>query len=105
MSKSKRQRSQLSAKLIDWWHPTLNGDLRPEDISAWGRKITVWFLHYDEKWKQWHEWDATPSAMSRGEKCPICTGHRLVVGINDLATLNPALAAMWHPTMNGSPTL
>ncbi len=103
MSKTKRKRNSLSAKLVSWWHPTLNGDLRPKDVSCWSYQV-VWFLHYDKKWKQWHEWDSTPNTMNRGENCPICTGKRLVVGINDLVTRNPTVAAMWHPTLNGELT-
>jgi len=97
---SKRKSNPLPAKLIDWWHPTLNGDLRPEDVRAWSHKA-AWFLHYDSKWKQWHEWDIAVSTISKSENCAICTGHRLVVGINDLATRNPIVASKWHPTLNG----
>ena len=100
---SKRKYKTLSTNLISMWHPTLNGDLRPEDISG-GSGKTVWFLHYDKKWRQWHEWDSTPDSMSRKENCPICTGARLVIGINDLATRNPVVAAKWHPTLNGGLT-
>jgi len=101
--KSKRELKPLSQKLIDWWHPTLNGDLRPEDVSA-GSRLTIWFRHYDQKWKQWHEWDSELDNINKKENCPICTGKRLVVGINDLATRNPTVAAMWHPTLNGELT-
>lgn len=66
MSRAKGKRKLLSAKLASWWHPTLNGDLRPEDVSG-GSGQTVWFRHYDKKRKQWHEWSSTPDAMSLGE--------------------------------------
>ena len=26
---------------------------------------------------------------------------KLIVGVNDLATTHPNIAAQWHPTMNG----
>jgi hypothetical protein len=42
--------------------------------------------------------------MSQREKCSICTGKHIVVGINDLATRNPIIAAMWHPNLNGDLT-
>lgn len=32
-----------------------------------------------------------------GQKCPFCSGKRPVVGVNDLATTRPELAALWHP--------
>lgn len=103
MIKSKRRCKPLLANLVALWHPTLNGDLRPEDVHN-GDKRTVWFLHYDRKWRQWHEWDSTPKGMNITGNCPICTGRRLVVGINDLATRNPKVASMWHPTLNSDLT-
>jgi DNA-directed RNA polymerase subunit RPC12/RpoP len=45
-------------------------------------------------------------ARSAGEKCPICSGARVILGINDLATTNPELAEEWSDR-NGllSPTM
>ncbi|HAW58918.1 MAG TPA: hypothetical protein DCX03_07895, partial [Bacteroidales bacterium] len=37
-------------------------------------------------------------------KCPICSGRKVVVGQNDLITTHPELAKEWHPTNNGSLT-
>ena len=34
-----------------------------------------------------HEWETSVKARSKGEKCPICSGARVIEGINDLATL------------------
>ncbi len=42
-----------------------------------------------------HEWQASVKARSNGERCPICSGARVVEGINDLATLRPQLAQEW----------
>ena len=39
---------------------------------------------------------------SNGCNCPICSGHKVLVGYNDLASLNPELAKEWHPTKNGN---
>ncbi len=33
--------------------------------------------------------------VQKGEKCPICSGARVIEGINDLATLKPLLAQEW----------
>ena len=85
------------AALSEEWHPTKNGSLLPSSIRP-GSSKKVWWLG-----KCGHEWDAPPtSRTSKGSGCPICTGKRVVVGINDFATLNPELASEWHPTMNGS---
>ena len=41
---------------------------------------------------------------ARGAKCPYCSKRILWVGDNDLATVNPTLAAQWDDTLNGSLT-
>ena len=43
-----------------------------------------------------HEWQATVLSRTSGDSpCPICSGHKLLRGVNDLETLNPELAAEW----------
>jgi len=81
------------------WHPTLNGELTPKEVtSASNRK--VWWLC-----KRGHEFQATVGARSvNGVSCPYCSGRRVLPGFNDLATLEPLVAAQWHPTLNGSLT-
>ena len=57
--------------------------------------------------KQWkcehgHTWIATVGARSRGAGCPVCSNHQVLAGFNDLATLNPQIAAEadgWDPTL------
>ena len=38
----------------------------------------------------------------RGYDCPVCSGHKVLKGFNDLATVMPEIANEWHPTMNES---
>ena len=42
-----------------------------------------------------HEWQASIKSRSSGENCPVCSGKRVLKGINDLATLKPELASEW----------
>ena len=43
-----------------------------------------------------HSWDTPPNLrVGRGSGCPFCGGTRLDVGVNDLATKFPELAAEW----------
>ena len=82
-------------KLAAQWHPTLNGDLKPEQFTAGSHKKVWW------KCEKGHEWKAVISnRSSRGSSCPYCSGRKAIVGVNDLVTLNPAVAAQWHPTLN-----
>ena len=83
-------------EIADQWHPTLNGNLTPLEVTS-GSEIKVW-------WKcdkgDDHEWKALINARSRGNGCPICSGQKIVPS-NCLATLNPKLSKQWHPTKNG----
>lgn len=78
------------------WHPTKNGTLTPHDISVNSSERVWWQCLKDKR----HEWDAPINSRNSGVGCPVCSGHRLAVGINDLATVRPDLAAQWHPTKN-----
>ena len=86
-------------ELASEWHPTKNGDLTPSAVRVGsGRK--VWWLG-----KCGHEWDAPPTSRTyKKSGCPVCTGKRVITGINDLATLEPNIAAEWHPTRNSNLT-
>ena len=79
------------------WHPTLNGSLTPYDVTACCPDKVWWQCEKDKR----HEWPATIHSRNSDAGCPICSGHRIVVGINDLATVRPDLAKQWHPTKNG----
>lgn len=53
------------------WHPTKNGDLKPEDVMP-GSSRKVWWLG-----KCGHEWQATPNKRCTGKRnCPICYKER-----------------------------
>lgn len=43
-----------------------------------------------------HIWTARVGSRVEGHNCPICSGHRVLSGFNDLATINPQLAAEAH---------
>ena len=48
-----------------------------------------------------HLYEATPNNRCNGKGCPVCIGHKVQIGFNDLATTNPGLAAEadgWDPT-------
>ena len=56
------------------WHPTKNGDLRPEDVTAGSNRIIWWYLPYDDLKMGKHydfEWKASVVSRSQGRgKCP-----------------------------------
>ena len=88
----------VSLELSLQWHPTKNGDLTPDMVTAENNK-KVWWIG-----KCGHEWQARIADRSRGHGCPYCSGNLTIKGLNDLSTVNPELAAQWHPTKNGDLT-
>ena len=78
--------------------------VHPELIAEWSEKnlpLTPDSITFGSNKKVWwkgacgHEWETSVKARSNGEKCPICSGARIVAGINDLATLEPLLVKQW----------
>jgi DNA-directed RNA polymerase subunit RPC12/RpoP len=86
----------INPTLTKEWHPTKNGELTPSDVKA-TESSKVWWLSP----ACGHEWSGGVGARQIGQGCPICPGNQILVGDNDLATVNPTLAAEWHPTKNG----
>ena len=77
------------------WHPTKNKDLTPRMVVSRSDK-KVWWLC-----EKGHEWKAAISGVSGGSRCPICSGHIVLAGYNDLTTTHPDIAEEWHPILNG----
>lgn len=87
------QRPELTAQL----HPTLNGDLNPEDVVI-GSHLKVW---WQCPANAEHLWRAQVKARAlTGQGCPYCAGTK-VDRASSLAALHPELLAEWHPTRNG----
>ena len=83
-------------ELAAQWHPSANGALRPDEVTA-GAGRRVWWTCPESTD---HVWAAIVGTRAkRGVGCPFCSGHR-VSTTNSLATRFPAVAAQWHPTMN-----
>lgn len=94
----KNSLAEKNPELAKEWHPTLNGDLTPWDVTC-GGIIKVWWLC-----EKGHEWDTATGVRTRGSGCPYCSGRRAIKGENDLKTLNSDLAKEWHPELNGDLT-
>lgn len=87
----------VNPKLSQQWHPTKNGDLKPEDVTS-GTDRKVWWkcLAGDD-----HVWIADVHSRQNGMGCPFCSGNRASNAYN-LAVINPELAKQWHPNENGN---
>ena len=73
-------------------------EVHPELVSEWSEKNLPLIpdgITFGSNKKVWwkgacgHEWQTSVKARSNGEKCSICSGARVIAGINDLATLEP----------------
>ena len=81
------------------WHPTKNGNLTPGNCSPSSNRRVWWRCPLG------HEYQAAVGARTvNGSDCPYCAGKKVLVGFNDLASQEPAVAAGWHPTLNGTLT-
>ncbi|MEC8569313.1 MAG: zinc-ribbon domain-containing protein, partial [Pseudomonadota bacterium] len=80
--------------VVAGWHPTKNDDLTPQQVTAGSQKEVWWVC------EEGHEYLSAPYKRVAGRGCPVCSGHQVVKGVNDLATMNPGLASQWHPTLN-----
>ena len=80
------------------WNYERNGRLKPENVS-YGSTRKVWW-----KCPKGHEWIAAVNSRTNPKLksgCPYCSNKKALAGYNDLATVNPKLAAEWDSEKNG----
>jgi hypothetical protein len=76
----------LAAQLVD---PRV-----AETVTAYSHRSVEWFCEgTTEGPHPRHEWAAAIAHRSSGSGCAVCAGRRVLVGWNDLATVNSELAA------------
>ena len=80
------------------WHPTKNGFLTAEQVTAYCNDKAWW------QCEKGHEWEAIIGSRHKGAGCPVCAGRKAWTGYNDMATTHPHLAAEFHPRKNGDRT-
>ena len=79
------------------WHPSLNGDLKPSEITKATDKKVFWLC------PNGHSYPARVyNRISSKTGCPYCSGKMVLEGFNDLSTVAPEIAREWHPDLNGS---
>lgn len=83
--------------LVNEWSDR-NLPLSPDEVPYGSNKLYWW------NGPCGHEWKTSAKARSAGEKCPICSGARVIAGINDLNTICPSLAEEWSSKNKIKPT-
>lgn len=90
--------ASANPRMAQLWHPTLNGELKPSDLSPGSRKRVWW------QCGEGHAWQAPPYSIKSGTLCPYCSGRLAVAGETDLATTHPDFLDRWSPQNTVSPT-
>ena len=80
-----------SEKLHSEWSPA--NDKALEEYTAGSMQSGEWICSLDPR----HIWTASIANRVQGSGCPVCSGDKVITGVNDLATTHPNYAAQWHP--------
>lgn len=83
-------------KLSREWHPSMNGELTPRDVTAGSGKKVWWVCDKGPD----HIWQTQISHRAKhGSGCPFCSGRR-ASATSSLLALHPEIAAQWHASKN-----
>ncbi len=86
---------ETNPKLAKEFHPTKNGELTVDNITA-KRFKKVWWLCPKCK----YEWEASPNNRSKGVGCPHCSGRVAMPGFDDIITLKLPFMDEWNYEKN-----
>ncbi|MBX9725402.1 MAG: zinc-ribbon domain-containing protein [Candidatus Obscuribacterales bacterium] len=92
--------SSLYPSIAQQWHKSLNGKLRPENVTCGSRKLVWWKCQKGLD----HIWQApiklrTQAVLTSTNGCPFCHGLKPST-TNQLIVLFPDIAAEWHKSEN-----
>lgn len=90
-------------ELVNEWPPAKNLPLTPEQVLPGSEKKVWWRCVKGHTWRVSVQ-SRTLDGTGQGSGCPYCAGKKVLAGFNDLETIQPLIAAQWHPTLNGSLT-
>lgn len=89
----------LHPELAAQWHPTKNLPLTPETTAGNSNRSVWWVCDLG------HVWQAPVGRRVQSQAgCPVCAGKQVLVGFNDLGTMDPTVSAQWAQDLNGSLT-
>lgn len=81
--------ASLRPDIAKEWHPALNCDLTPHDVTCY-KNTEAWWLG-----ECGHEWEAVISNRTNMKSnCPYCSNQKILVGFNDMWTTDPDLAKL-----------
>ena len=80
-------------ELLKEWDYRKNKE-NPRNIIG-NKDLKVWW-----KCEKGHTFDATIYKRKNGQKCPYCSGRKVISGVNDITITNPKLASEWNYEKN-----
>lgn len=81
-------------ELVAEWDYEKNAPLTPVQVKAGSGKKVFWLC------PEGHSYQTVIGSRKAGDGCPVCYNRAVLVGVNDLATTNPELAAEWDYERN-----
>ena len=87
--------AETKPELAEEWHPTKNGIFTAFDFYKGTNKKVWWKCDKGPD----HEWQASIKSRTGGNKCPVCSGRK-VVKSNSIETTHPEITKEWHTTKN-----
>ena len=94
--KKEKQYVSDNAQLMAEWDWERNKDIDPHMLTIGSGKKVWWHCN------RGHIWQAAIYSRSGGTGCPVCANKIVLIGENDLTTLNPSLAEEWNYSKNGA---
>ena len=85
----------LFPEIAKQWHPKLNGNLKPTDVTAHSNRIVWWICPRSSE----HAWQTSVKLRTSDRGCPFCAHARSTESYN-LKSLFPHVAKEWHPKKN-----
>ncbi len=86
----------LRPDLAKHWNIEKNGELKPYDVTPHSTRMVWWIC------PKGHEWRQSVVSHSVTGGCPVCSGRKVIEGINDLLTTEPGIAKEWNYSKNGN---
>ncbi|MBO5020338.1 MAG: zinc-ribbon domain-containing protein, partial [Clostridia bacterium] len=84
----------VNPTLAKEWNYERNNELTPKDVTSSSNKKVWW------KCSKGHEWQAVIAHRNKGSGCPYCSSKKVLIGENDLQTINPTIVKEWHYEKN-----
>lgn len=86
-------------ELVKQWHPTKNGDLKPEDFTKGSTQNIHWICSNKCRYGCLHEWEATINTRTSGHGCAFCVKLKTCLHDSIIYT-NPEVFAEWDYELN-----